>query len=201
MVDGRPDLSGVDAVLFGGSGAYSVLDDVPWIQDGLGVLVQTVDQKIPAWASCFGFQGLSLALGGVVRQDPARTELGAFELDLTPEGQADPIFSCLPQRFWAQEGHQDHVDILPPGVTLLARSPGSSPNQALKVDDAPFWASQFHPELTAQTTLDRFRHYADRYAAPDTHQDRIEAISRGQDTPQLAEILRRVVRWGRATWV
>jgi GMP synthase (glutamine-hydrolysing) len=201
MVEGRPDLTGYDAVLFGGSGAYSVLDDVVWIREGLQVLLETVDRRIPAWASCFGFQGLSLALGGVVQRDAARTELGAFELDLTEAGRADPVFGLLPPRFWAQEGHQDHVDVLPSGVTLLATSDGPSPNQALKVNDAPFWASQFHPELTAATTLDRFRHYADRYAAPDTHSARIEAISRGQDTPELRELLRRIVRMGRETWV
>ncbi len=46
-------------LFFGGSGAYSVLDTHPWVINMLDRLVETVDRRIPAWASCFGFQGLS----------------------------------------------------------------------------------------------------------------------------------------------
>src|SRR4051794_5395631 len=51
-------------LFFGGSGAYSVLDPHPWVRSMLDFLVRTVEHKVPAWASCFGFQGLALALGG-----------------------------------------------------------------------------------------------------------------------------------------
>jgi GMP synthase (glutamine-hydrolysing) len=198
MVDGRPDLgrlASYDAVFFGGSGAYSVLDDVPWIRDGLRTVLDTVERRVPAWASCFGFQGLALALGGEVVRDDARQELGAFELELTGAGQADPLLSKLPPVFWAQEGHHDHVDALPPGVTLLAAGRGAVRNQALRVDGTPFYASQFHPELTAATTIERFLHYRALYSEPGTDGDAVvERLRAGRDTPEMATLLSRLVR-------
>ena len=67
MADGRPGVDKLrryDAVFFGGSGAYSVLDDVLWIKQGIELCLEVVGLRIPAYASCFGFQGLALAFGG-----------------------------------------------------------------------------------------------------------------------------------------
>ncbi|MEQ1505947.1 MAG: type 1 glutamine amidotransferase [Myxococcota bacterium] len=198
MVDGRPDratLSRYDVVFFGGSGAYSVLDDVPWIRDGLATLCDVVALRIPSWASCFGFQGLSKALGGEVIRDDARQELGAYELALTDAGRADPVIGVLPPVFWGQEGHHDHVIGLPPGVTLLAVGQGIH-NQAFRVDGTPVYASQFHPELTIETTVDRFVHYAALYSEPGTTDAVVAKLRGGYDTPEMAEVLARLV-WAR----
>lgn len=196
MAHGRPDLGARwDAVLFGGSGAYSVLDDVEWIREGSRLVLDVIDRRIPAFASCFGFQAAALALGGIVTRDPDRAEIGSTVLHRTAAGAADPLFEVLPDSFDAQEGHQDHVDELPGGVDLLVRG-DAIPNQALRVRGAPFWATQFHPELTAQTTLDRFHHYGDHYLDPDEADEVLARIAAGRDTPELAELLRRVVRWG-----
>jgi GMP synthase (glutamine-hydrolysing) len=194
MANGRLDRSALrryDGVFFGGSGAYSVLDDVGWIKEGMQQCLDVVDERIPAFASCFGFQGLALVLGGEVVRDDERQELGAYELELTEHGANDP-----PRRFWAQEGHHDHVMRLPPGVTLLASGSGTF-NQAFKVDGAPFWASQFHPELTAETTVERFLYYAALYAAPGTSDRVVSHLRSGIDTPEMGDVLARVVRLGR----
>jgi GMP synthase (glutamine-hydrolysing) len=199
MAHGKPDrgrLRTYDGIFFGGSGAYSVLDDVQWIKDGMQLCVDVVEERIPAFASCFGFQGLALVLGGEVVRDDARQELGAYELELTDAGAADPVLGGLPRRFWAQEGHHDHVDRLPSGVTLLATGSGTR-NQAFKVDGAPFWASQFHPELTAETTVERFLYYAALYAAPGTSDAVVRHLRSGVDTPEMAGVLARLVRLGR----
>ncbi|MEZ4241411.1 MAG: type 1 glutamine amidotransferase [Myxococcota bacterium] len=202
MTEGRPDPGRVrtyDAVFFGGSGAYSVLDDVPWIRAGLDTVLEVLDLRRPAWASCFGFQGLSLALGGEVVRDDARQELGAVALALTPAGEADPLVSVLPRAFWGQEGHHDHVDRLPDGVTLLATGQ-QIPNQAFRVDGAPFYASQFHPELTSASTIERFVHYQSLYQAPGSDAEVILATLRaGEDTPEMAQLLARLVRGQYAT--
>jgi GMP synthase (glutamine-hydrolysing) len=195
MPGGRPSrgqLARYDAIFFGGSGAYSVLDDVPWIRDGLDVLQEVASMQKKAFASCFGFQGLSLALGGTVIHDNDLTEMGATRLSLTAEGQADPVMSVLPTEFWAEEGHHDHVMELPKGVTLLAT--GSRVRlQAFKVDGIPFYASQFHPELTVRRTLERFIHYRDHYI--DEGADAIFAmLEAGEDTPEMGEVLKRLVR-------
>lgn len=190
MPRGRPHLEGVDLVLFGGSGAYSVLDhvEVRWIAEAIDVLVEVVERRIPAWASCFGFQGLALALGGQVTHDVSRQEMGSVWMTLTAAGQADPVFGTLPPGFWAQQGHQDHVDRLPAGVTLMAEGRNVR-HQAFKVDGAPFWAAQFHPELTVQTTLDRARHYAERYMTAEQKAEVLETMGRGQDTPEVGRLL------------
>lgn len=190
VIEDRP------AVFFGGSGAYSVLDKHDWIKGMLDLLVHTADAGVPAYASCFGFQGLALAMGGQVNRDDSRQELGAYEISLTPGASADPLFRSLPQRFFAQLGHHDHVDVLPPGVTLLATGENSH-NQAFKVDGVPFWASQFHPELSKATTYARFLHYLDHYADDPASAARIDAEMRAMpETKAPAVLLRDLVQLG-----
>jgi GMP synthase (glutamine-hydrolysing) len=198
MMDGRLDLTEArryDAVFFGGSGAFSVLDDIAWIRHGMDALLEVIDARIPAWASCFGFQGLALAMGGEVVRDDARTELGSTLLTLTPAGSADPLLSILPRRFWAQEGHHDHVVRLPAGVTRLVTGDVSA-EQGFKVDGAPFWASQFHPELNNATTVDRFLHYLEMYHPGDDAeaQATLRHLREGEETPEVPELLARLVR-------
>ncbi|MFM2163382.1 MAG: synthase [Pseudomonadota bacterium] len=202
MQQGRLPSAGLqayDAVFFGGSGAYSVLDDVAWIRDGFDALRTVLDARRPAWASCFGFQGLAVALGGEVVRDDARTELGSVRLTLTDAGRACPLMGRLPHAgFWAQEGHHDHVVVLPPGVTRLAVGE-VSPEQACRVDGAPFWASQFHPELTARTTVDRFLHYLDLYhpeGGDQGAQATLAALRDGVDSPEVGQLLAWLVREG-----
>lgn len=180
------------AVFVGGSGAYSVLDGLPWIHRLLDFLQVVASSGVPAYASCFGFQGLALALGGRVVTDVARKEVGVFPLALTEAGAADPLFRHLPTRFSAQLGHKDHVVELPAGVTLLVTGE-NVPNQALRVDGTLFWASQFHPELTRRTTLERLNAYRDLYAEnPRELEQLIQAMEEGPDTPHTGVLLARL---------
>lgn len=185
------------SLVFGGSGAYSVLDSHEWVRNMLDFLVQTVEAKVPAWASCFGFQGLALALGGEVNNDDARTELGAFPIDLTDAGASDPVFGHLPRAFHAQLGHHDHVDRLPSGVTLLCTGRGVY-NQAFKVDGAPFWATQFHPELNRATTTERWNHYRALYADPERAAAIDARMAAEPDTLEVQSVLRRFAERVRA---
>ena len=190
-------LEGARSLVFGGSGAYSVLDPHPWVRNMLDFLVMAVDAKVPAWASCFGFQGLALALGGEVNNDDTRTELGAFPIDLTDVGAADPLFGHLPRTFHAQLGHHDHVDRLPSGVTLLCSGRGTY-NQAFKVDGAPFWATQFHPELNKATTMERWNHYRAHYADPVAAAEIDARMAAEPDTLEVQSVLRRFADFVRA---
>lgn len=186
-------LHGTSMFFFGGSGAYSVLDTHGWVRGMLDFLVRVVDHRVPAWASCFGFQGLALALGGEVNRDDARQELGAFPIDLTPAAAADPVFSVMTGSFPAQLGHHDHVDRLPAGVTLLATG-RKIHHQAFKVDGAPFWASQFHPELRKHTTLERWNHYRIHYGEGETAAEIDRVMAASPDTPEAEGLLRQFVR-------
>lgn len=197
MQDGRvtrEEARSVDAVFFGGSGAYSVLDPHPWIADMLGGLLDAVEWQVPSYASCFGFQGLARAMGGKVIQDEKRKEMGGTPLDLTTAGVSDPIFGPLPPRFYAQQGHKDHVVGLPEGVTLLVRGDNVEA-QAFKVDGAPFWASQFHPELRKHHTIERFEHYRAGYLGTERSADEVlEDLRSRPETPEVGDVLARLVR-------
>jgi GMP synthase (glutamine-hydrolysing) len=150
------------ALYFGGSGKFGVRDSHTWVHEFLDFLLLVVELKQPAYASCFAFQGLALAMGGEVGRDDSKQEMGVIDLELTTAGQADPLFSSLPTRFLAPLGHNDQVMRLPSGVTELARGELVE-HQAFRVDGAPFWASQFHPELTKSTLLDRWDHYRSEF--------------------------------------
>jgi GMP synthase (glutamine-hydrolysing) len=187
--------AGMDAVFFGGSGAYSVLDDVQWIRDGLDALRCVLDARVPAWASCFGFQGLAVALGGEVRHDPTTEEMGSTWITLTEAGQRDPLLGRIGPAFWAQEGHHDRVTVLPEGVERLATG-ALCPEQAFRVSGAPFWAAQFHPELTVARTVERFVHYRDHYftGPPEEAEALLHRLRRGEESPGVSDLLARLVR-------
>ncbi|HMV69725.1 MAG TPA: type 1 glutamine amidotransferase [Myxococcota bacterium] len=152
---------GVDAVVVGGSGAFSVYDPHPWVGAFIDLLGELAASGTPMFASCFGFQGLVVAAGGRVERDEARAEVGTFEVELSPAASDDPLFGPLPPRFAAQLGHKDHATVWPDSLTLLARS-ARCPYQALRV--GAVWGTQFHPELTRDTNLLRFARYREAYA-------------------------------------
>lgn len=154
---------GVDAVLVGGSGRFSIYDDAPWLPSFVEALGELAARQFPTFASCFGFQGLVVALGGEVIADPDGAEVGSYDLELTAEGASDPLFSALPPRFVAQEGHKDRATAMPEGAVWLARSE-RCPYQALRIGEVVY-ATQFHPELTRADNRLRFSRYLREYSA------------------------------------
>jgi len=154
----RAELNQFDMVLLGGSGDYSVAQGGSWLPAALETMRELHDWSKPTFASCWGFQAMARALGGVVVTDLERAELGTAELFLTPNGRRDPVFGTLPQRFAGHSGHQDIVDRLPSGAELLA-STARVANQAFRVPGKPLYCTQFHPELTLATFLERVRAY------------------------------------------
>jgi GMP synthase (glutamine-hydrolysing) len=182
-----------DVVFFGGSGAYSVLDKDPWVRRAVDFLGEVVEAQTPAWASCFGYQGLSLALGGTVVHDMDRQRLGVYRIHRAPT--SDPLFAPLPATFMAQLGHHDHVDRLPPGVTVLATGDEGLP-EAFRVDGSNFWGAQFHPELDKQSTYERFQFYRSHYA-PEQGDAIDKQMMAAPDTPEAARILKEIVAFAR----
>ncbi len=151
-----------DAILVGGAGEYSALDHHPGIEATMAFLGATARAGRPLFASCFGFQLLSIALGGQVVHDEENAEVGTFHVSLTDEGLRDPLFGSLPARFLAQEGHKDRASVLPPGVVHLAGSE-RAPFQAFRMPGAPVYATQFHPELDRDDQRLRFMRYFEMY--------------------------------------
>lgn len=184
-----------DLLLFGGSGAYSVLDSQTWVRRFIDFLPLVPERGVPAWASCFAFQGLALAMGGEVVRNDERQQLGACSVSLTTDGREDRLFGALPDRFHAQFGHHDHVSSVPLGVTVLATGNGID-CQAFRVDNSTFWGAQFHPELDKKTTLERWNHYRKNYEG--TEGDAIDRrLRNAPETPEPGTILRTLVKLAR----
>ena len=152
------ELSPYQAVLLGGSGDYSVAEGGPWLEKGLLAMRELFELGKPTFASCWGFQAMSLALGGEVVNDISRAELGTVPVRLTEAGRSDRLFKAMPPEFLVQMGHQDIVDRLPPKAVLLA-STDRVTNQAFTFPGKPIYATQFHPELDRAALLDRVRTY------------------------------------------
>lgn len=192
---GRPltpaDLEGLDLVLMGGSGAYSAATGGPWFPTALESLRAVHASGVPAFASCWGFQAMAVAMGGEVVNDRSRSEIGTHSLRLTPAGHDDPVFGHLGARFKAQMGHEDLVKTLPERATLLASS-ARVVNQAYRFEDAPVYCTQFHPELDVAGIKARLSAYP-RYLAEVTGETYEEIVARLEETPGATRLLTRFV--------
>jgi GMP synthase (glutamine-hydrolysing) len=195
LLTGAPtvtQLSGVDVVLLGGSGDYSVAEGGPWLPAALDAMRSLYDLGKPTFASCWGFQAMARALGGEVVTDPSRAELGTIPVDLTAIGQDDAVFGALSTPFLAPMGHQDIVDRLPDGATLLA-STDRVQNQAFRCDGKPIYCTQFHPELNRKALLERvwsYPWYVERIAGVSLE----DFAATCEETPQTDSLLRRFIR-------
>ncbi len=112
------DLRQADAWLVTGS-RHGVYDDIPWIAPLRTFLHDCVVQGVPVIGICFGHQILAEALGGKVVKSDRGWGLGVqdYEVVARPGWMAD-----LPDRFGLRAVHQDQVERLPEGATVLARS-------------------------------------------------------------------------------
>jgi len=155
---GHNHLEDADVVLLGGSGDYSVAEGGPWMEPALDMMRELHARSKPTFASCWGFQAMARALGGVVVTDMSRAEIGTHRVRLTKAGHADPVFGPLGSPFMAQMGHQDIVESVPDDAIVLA-STDRVTNQAFRFVDKPIYCTQFHPELTRVTLLDRLERY------------------------------------------
>lgn len=126
--------------LGGEMGAYED-DRHAWMPAEKAWLAGLVSQEVPVLGICLGSQLLAAALGGSAFQ-AGRPEADVIDLELTADGDADPVMKALGGKVFSL--HQDTFD-LPPGATLLARSPLYP--QAFRACSA--LAVQFHPDADA----------------------------------------------------
>lgn len=185
-------LEGVDVVMVGGSGDYSVVSGgFAWHEPMLELMRTIVKRHQPMFASCFGFQALVQALGGQLARDPARAELGTFTIELTEAGRQDSLLSQAPARFDAQLGHNDSAVALPEELICLARS-ARCDLQAVRHRHAPIVATQFHPELNEQDNIRRYLRYIQAYKKPgeSIEEARERAHEMHRPSPHANELVR-----------
>ncbi|QDG50305.1 type 1 glutamine amidotransferase [Persicimonas caeni] len=189
-------LEGPDAVMVGGAGEYSVVEGgFDWHESMLELMRAVARKRMPMFASCFGFQALVQAFGGTVETVSHMSKLGTYEVTLTDAGRRDPIFGAHPDTFDAQFGHNDSATELPDELVLLARSE-RCPHQAVRFQDAPIVATQFHPELCAQDNIERYIAYLQNYEAAAISREQAEekALQMHRPSPHASHLLREFVK-------
>jgi len=175
-------LKGIDAVFIGGASEASVLEPEKYgfISSCIELIKDLIDQKIPTFASCFGFQLAVLALGGEIIRDTDNFEMGTLPISLTDRAKTDPLFSNTPSGFRAVSVHQEKAIKLPSGCELLAYTDECL--HSFKVENAPFWTFQFHPELDRTRLMQRLSVYKEKYTEDPAHLNNI--LDSIQETPE-----------------
>lgn len=142
---GTPDPArSYDAVMvFGGSMHPDQDDHFAWLEREEEFLREVLAEKVPVFGVCLGAQMLARAAGAWVGPASA-PEIGWFDVELTPEGRADPVLGALSSPTEAFEWHHYTFGI-PDGGVELARSEACT--QAFGVGGHA-WGIQFHAEMT-----------------------------------------------------
>ena len=99
---------------------------------------------------CLGAQLIAKALGASVYRNPVK-EIGWFEIEVTGEGAADPLFAGVGPRETVFQWHGETFD-LPPGARWLASSTACC-HQAFRIGSSAY-ALQFHLEVTPEMIAD-----------------------------------------------
>jgi GMP synthase (glutamine-hydrolysing) len=184
-------LAEADMLLLGGAGHYTAAGEGEWLERALETMRAIHRLAKPTFASCWGFQAMSRALGGQCIHDLPNAEVGTIELKLTEAGHKDPLFGSLPPVFAAQAGHEDRVIELPPDAVLLASS-GRVAEQAFRFEGRPIYCTQFHPELDRAAIMERVVAYPE-YVARIARVPLDEFVHSVRETPEANSLLQRFV--------
>lgn len=139
------DLSNIDAVVvLGGPMNVDEEDKYPFLQQENIFIQDVLRQETPFLGICLGSQLLAKAAGARVSRSPVK-EIGWYKIQLTKEGQQDPLFQGFQENEPIYHWHGDMFQI-PSNGTLLATAQGC-PHQALKVG-VNAYGLQFHVEVT-----------------------------------------------------
>src|SRR3989338_5646768 len=189
----EPDvMRGHDALFVGGSSDSSVLEPgkYPFVEDSKRLLIYCDERSIPVFASCFGFQAATEALGGNIILDKDRMEMGRYEITLTDEMKDDPLFRDTPHTFWAVSGHKERAERLPASSVAMASSP-RCPYHGFKLIGKPFYAFQFHPEVDKHDLIARIIRYKERYLDDDGQLQKI--IDTAVETPEANALVHKFI--------
>lgn len=169
------DPLGYDAVLvLGGAMNVDEGERHGWIAEEVMLLGELLERGVPLLGLCLGGQLLAAAAAGQPRR-ASRPEIGWHRVEITPEGEDDPLLGPLTPSFEAFQWHSYEFS-LPPGAVPLARSEVCL--QACRIGERA-WALQFHPEVSR---ADAFRWIEDYRADPDAVRIGIDPAELGPET-------------------
>jgi GMP synthase (glutamine-hydrolysing) len=181
--EGPPrEIAAYDGILtFGGEMHVDQEDKHPWLRFEKDFLAAVVEDGVPLLAVCLGSQLLAEAAEGSARR-AGRPEIGWHRVELTEEGENDPLLGPLAPGFEAFQWHSYEAEP-PPGAKVLARSPVCV--QSFRVGERA-WGIQFHAEVTA----------ADAGKWIDDYRNDEDAVRSGLDPEVLREETRdRIEAW------
>ena len=169
------DPFGYDAVfVLGGAMNVDEGERHGWIAEEVALLRELLEHEVPLLGLCLGGQLLATA-AGVQPRRAARPEIGWHRVEVTPEGEADPLLGPLVPAFEAFQWHSYEFP-LPPDAVPLARSEVCL--QACRLGEGA-WALQFHPEVSRADAL----HWIEDYEAdPDAVRIGIKPAALGPET-------------------
>ncbi len=191
------DLDEYSGVMIGGSpfNSSDPEESKPEVQKRVerevgALLDEIVDRDFPFLGACYGVGTLGQHLGGLIDRTYGE-EVGPITVELTPEGEADPLLAGMPRQFAAYVGHKEAVHELPPGAALLATS-ADAPVQMFRLKQN-LYATQFHPELDLAGLLERIDVYKTYgYFAPEEADD-VAARARSRAVVEPMRVLRTFV--------
>lgn len=179
-----PDPAEVAGMVITGS-PQSVTEPTAWMEATAEYIRRGMRKGAAILGVCFGHQLIAYALGARVVRNPRGWELGTQPVRLTDAGVADPIFRGAPNPFLAHMSHQDVVEAVVPGMTLLASS---------DVADVQAFAAgervrgvQFHPEADQTIATLFIRQRDDKLRAAGYDTDGLAATI--QETPIARQVL------------
>jgi len=147
-----PDPANFDGLIIMGGpmGVYEDKDAFPSKDDEVNYITSVLG-NMPIIGFCLGSQLLAYTLGARVYPNEKNgkkvKEIGFYDVTLTKEGLADPIFQGFDSPMKVLQLHGDAFD-LPSGATLLATSPNCT-NQAFRYGDNAY-GMLFHIEFTPE---------------------------------------------------
>jgi GMP synthase (glutamine-hydrolysing) len=126
-------------IVLSGSPASVYDADAPISDPGIFAL------GIPVLGICYGAQLMMVQQGGRVERAEKR-EFGKSRLNIDYTGGIFAGMEVAPAHYQVWMSHGDRIEELAPGFTVTATS-DHSPYAALRHDEHPFVAVQFHPEV------------------------------------------------------
>jgi GMP synthase (glutamine-hydrolysing) len=146
--DDLPDLAadhGYDGVLVLGGEMGAHDDDAHhWLGPLKQGLRAAAAAEVPLLGICLGHQLLAVALGGDVARNPHGQAVGLLETGWEDAAASDPLTAGLALGRRGIQWNNDVVTALPPGSTVLARTPEGDLQVVRFAPSA--WGVQLHPE-------------------------------------------------------
>ncbi len=144
-------------IIMGGPQSPLQLEQYPYLLAEIELSRQAIAQQKPVLGVCLGAQIIAESLGATTTQSPNK-EIGVYPIELTKEGEQDPLFKLFSKQFNVMHWHNDMPGI-PKDAVLLAQSAGC-PRQAFRYGDRVY-GLQFHLEMDTDCIKGMIEHCAE----------------------------------------